>query len=60
MPDDRDVHELSQRAAAAVLETIVKLAPEPGQTQRVLRLAEAYAWLVNPVRPHGDPGGPGS
>jgi hypothetical protein len=45
-----------RRAARyALLDKIVELAPRQSRPADVLRLAEAYAWAVDPDNSHGGP-----
>jgi hypothetical protein len=42
-------------ARFALLDKIVELAPRQSRPADVLRLAEAYAWAVDPDNSHGGP-----
>jgi hypothetical protein len=40
-------------AQKVILDRIVQLGPHVLTSDGVLRLAEAYAWVVSPAQPHG-------
>ena len=42
-----------EETAQALLDAIYGMAVGNGSSLRILRLAEAYAWVTSPSQPHG-------
>ena len=51
------LREDGQPAREAIIEQLVAMAQTAKNSATILRLAEAYAWMVDPSQPHGG-GGP--
>jgi hypothetical protein len=47
----------SHQAKLALLQKIAELAPQSANPSQLVRLAEAWAWVVQPAQAHGTGGG---
>ena len=53
-PDSIDtIDEASDQAKLALLRKITELAPQSANPSQLVRLAEAWAWVVQPSQAHG-------